>query len=175
MNGVLGVSKTSYDDTIIIQSDDNLNTKWIISVDINNTYDLFISSISDENTTYWMSINSDFVSCLFTLNYSTGMFINSKWHQHTQNSVSQLTTSTLKDIKMLRWVDDILIAFFQVKSWYSKLMFCKFLFYSFYRFKVNFGYHKSLLYIRWFASYLVWICTKYIQKYYVSIYWEINI
>ena len=55
MNGVLGISKNSVDDSIIIQTDDNLNTKWIVSVDINNTYDLFISSISDENTTYCMS------------------------------------------------------------------------------------------------------------------------
>ena len=78
MNGVLGISKNSLDDTIIIQTDDNLNTKWIVSVDINNTYDLFISSISDDNTTYCMSINSNFISCLFTLNYFTGKLINSK-------------------------------------------------------------------------------------------------
>ena len=62
MNGVLGISKNSQDDSIIIQTDDNLNTKWIVSVDINNTSDLFINSISDENTTYCMSINSKFLS-----------------------------------------------------------------------------------------------------------------
>ena len=78
MNGVLGISKKSLDDTIIIQTDDNLNTKWIVSVDINNTNDLFLSSISDENTTYCISINFKLVSCLYKLNYSTGEFINSK-------------------------------------------------------------------------------------------------
>ena len=125
MNGVLGISKKSLDDSIIIQTDDNLNTKWIVSVDINNTYDLFVSSVSDENTTYCMSINYQLVSWLFTLNYSTGELINSKWHKHTQNNVIRISTSYLNDIKILKWIDDNIIAFFSVQSLYSKLMFCK--------------------------------------------------
>ena len=143
MNGVLGISKKSLDDTIIIRTDDNLNTKWIVSVDINNTYDLFLSSISDENTTYCMSINYKLVSCLYKLNYSTGEFINSKWHQHTQNNGIVLTSSSLKAIKMLKWVDDKLIANFKVQVGKSKLMFCKFAFFLFYSFKINFGYQKK--------------------------------
>ena len=131
MNGVLGISKNSVDDSIIIQTDDNLNTKWIVSVDINNTYDLFISSISDENTTYCMSLNYKLVSCLYTLNYSTGVLISSKWHQHTQNNGIILTSSSLKAIKIIKLVEDKLIANFQTKTGKSKLIFCKYLlFYS---------------------------------------------
>ena len=52
MNGKLGVSINSKMDTLITKTDVSLNTKWIVSVDINNTKDMYINAISNENKTF---------------------------------------------------------------------------------------------------------------------------
>ena len=139
MNGVLGVSQNSYNDTLITIIDINLNTKWIVSIDTNNTNDMLISTISDENIVYSMTLNSDIVSCLFTLNYTTGEFIKSKWYQHYSNDVVWLSIYVIEEIKMLSIDDDNLIIFLPIRVDYSKLMFCKFQLLSFYSFENNFG------------------------------------
>ena len=81
-NGALGVSLNSSTDTIIIKVDENLNTKWIVSVDINNSTDLAMGQLTDEKNVYWMSFNTKFISWLFTLDYTTGEYIKSQWLQH---------------------------------------------------------------------------------------------
>ena len=126
LNGVLGVSTASQTDTIIVKTDQNFNTKWIVSVDINNASDITLGHISDENTSYCMSFNSKFVSWLFSLNYTSGVYITSKWHQHNSTSLLTFSSSSLKDIQMVSLDGDRLIIFIPLyKNNYSKLMFCK--------------------------------------------------
>ena len=128
MNGDLGVSQSSNNDTLIAIIDKNLNTKWIISIDTSNTSDMFIRTISQENTVFCMTLNSNVVSCLFTLNYTTGEFIKSKWHQHRSNSAAWFNILAIEEIKMLCIDGDKLIIFIPIRIGNSKLMFCKFVF-----------------------------------------------
>ena len=126
-NGALGVSLNSSTDTIIIKVDENLNTKWIVSVDINNSTDLAMGQLADEKNVYWMSINTKFISWLFTLDYITGEYINSKWLQHISVNSSIITSSYIKDINVLKQDGDKLIALLSLSSTsYGRLMFCKY-------------------------------------------------
>ena len=125
-NGALGVSLNSSTDTIIIKVDENLNTKWIVSVDINNSTDLAMGQLTDEKNVYWMSINTNFISWLFTLDYITGEYIKSKWLQHISFNSSFLTISYFKDINALKLDEDRLISLLSLTSTdYSRLIFCK--------------------------------------------------
>ena len=125
MNGKLGVSINSKMDTLITKTDVSLNTKWIVSVDINNTKDMYINAISNENKTFWMILNSNLNSCLFTLNYSNGEFIASKWYKNTITELSSLNASNLNQINMIGLSDDNLVIFFPSTQNWSKLMFCR--------------------------------------------------
>ena len=138
LDGDLGVSQSSSNDTLIAIIDTNLNTKWIVSIDTNNTNDMLISSIFIENTIYCMTLNSDVASCLFTLNYTTGELIKSKWYQHYSNDVTFVNIIVIKEVKILCIDDDKLIILIPIIIGYSKLMFCKLRLFSFYSFKNNF-------------------------------------
>ena len=125
-NGALGVSLNSSTDTIIIKVDENLNTKWIVSVDINNSTDLAMGQLTDEKNVYWMSFNTKFISWLFTLDYTTGEYIKSQWLQHISFNSSTITSSYFKDINVLKVGDDKLLALLSLSSTTeSRLIFCK--------------------------------------------------
>ena len=126
-NGALGVGLKSGYDTLMIKTDDNLNTKWIISVDINDSTDLIIGQQSEADIVYSMSINLKYVMWVFQLNYTTGEFIKSKWYQLISNNNSMFYGSALKDINVIKITTDRLITFIPIyTTTHSRLMFCKY-------------------------------------------------
>ena len=110
----------------MIRTDENLNTKWIISIDINNSSDLMVSQQSDLDVVYSITVNSEFITWIFLLNFTTGDFMKSKCYQQFLYGMNEIYSSDLKYIYVLKTLSDKLIIMLPITNLNSRLMFCKY-------------------------------------------------
>ena len=126
MNGNLGVSLSSGTDTILIKVDNNFINQWIISADINNYTDSFISAIVDDSSAYWFSLNLKGVTWISKLNFTNGEYLNSQCYQHYNTTKQNMKLNTNDRIDIVQMYKDTIVIFYSFsKMSHGRLVFCK--------------------------------------------------